>query len=213
MFPKIIWQTHKWEYEDLPDIYKQTSLTWQKMNPDWEYRYIPNNQIRKMVEDLEIKSLLDCFDNRNDWLSKSDIYREIMVWAHGGIWADMDAICLAPIDKTVEKNLDKEMICAAPIFHFGMNPNKNFELESTQDGIDRILSGEECKYWIPNNIFIGKKNNIVSSEIIDSLSGGWKFKDSSFMGTRYELYEKYHKVMSLDLVCGFHDNRFNERSH
>ena len=45
-FEKIIWQTHKWEYEDLPDLYKKTSKTWQIMNPDWEYRYIPNSQIR-----------------------------------------------------------------------------------------------------------------------------------------------------------------------
>lgn len=211
MIPKIIWQTHKWEYKNLPHIYKQTSLTWQKMNPDWEYRYLPNSKIRQMIVDLNEKSLLDAFDESPDWLNKSDKYREIMVWAHGGIWADMDSVCLSPIDKTIENNLDKEMICSAPIFKFAMNPETNWNPESTDAAIERLLSGEECSYWIPNSIFIGKKNNIVSSEIIDSIAGKWS--SASFMDIRTDLYKKYHEVMSLELVCAFHDRRLNDRHY
>jgi mannosyltransferase OCH1-like enzyme len=211
MISKIIWQTHKWEYEDLPYIYKQTSLTWQKMNPDWEYKYLPNHKIRQMIVDLNEKSLLDAFDKSPDWLNKSDIYREVMVWAYGGIWADMDAICLSPIDKTIEKNLDKEMICSAPLFKFANNPEKNWEPETTESAINRILSGTECSYWIPNSIFIGKKKNIVSSEIINFISKKWT--SESFMAVRTDLYQKYHEVMSLALVCGFHDGRFNDRNY
>lgn len=213
MIPKIIWQTHKWEYKDLPDIYKQTSLTWQKMNPDWEYRYIPNSKIRKMVADLNIKSILDFFDDEPTAIGKSDIYRELMVWAHGGIWADMDSVCVSPIDKTIEKNEDKEMICSRPVFQFGMDPDNDFKLESTQEAINKILSGIECKYWIPNNIFIGKKNNIVSEEIVNSMCGNWNFETTNFMGVRAELYDKHYKVMSLDLVCGYHDSRFNHKNY
>lgn len=211
MIPKIIWQTHKWEYEDLPEIYKKTSLTWQKMNPGWEYKYLTDNEIRQMIVDLNEKPLLEAFDKSQDWLNKSDIYREIMVWAYGGIWADMDSVCLSPIDKTIEKNLDKEMICAPPVFKFGMNPDKNWNLESTDRAIDRLLSGEECGYWIPNYMFIGKKNNIVSSEIIDCILGKWKTE--SLMAVRTDVYKKHYNVMSLNLDCGFHDERLNHKKY
>jgi len=39
MIPKIIWQTHEWELEDLPDTFKESVDSWKNMNPTWDYRY------------------------------------------------------------------------------------------------------------------------------------------------------------------------------
>jgi hypothetical protein len=41
----------------------------------------------------------------------------------------------------------------------------------------------------------------------------WGFRESSFMGMRAELYDKYHDDMSLDLICAFHDGMFNDRNY
>ena len=211
-FNKIIWQTHKWDYEDLPELYKTTSKTWQVMNPDWEYKYIPNSKIRDEIEKIGNKNLLSFFDNQQKLISKADVYREIMVYEYGGIWADMDSVCLFPIENVINKNPYKEMICLPPILKFGMDPSKNYQLENIENSLNKLMSGKECGYWISNAVFLGKKQNIVSKNIIESMSNGWKFKEPSFMGTRSELYEKYYEVMSLDLFCAFHDNRFNLRS-
>ena len=211
---KIIWQTHKWEYNDLPELYKKTSKTWQVMNPDWEYRYISNSEIRNEIKKISTDyKILESFDKQENILSKVDVYREIMVYEYGGLWADMDSVCLFPIEKIIQNNIDKEMICISPIPKFGMNQYKNYEEESTEVAIDRLLSGIESGYWISNAVFLGKKHNKISEEIVKAITGKWNFKESSFMGTRSELYEKYHKEMSLDLLCAFHDGRLNLRNH
>ena len=212
-FNKIIWQTHKWEYDDLPDLYKKTSKTWQVMNPDWEYKYIPNSKIRDEIEKIDNENLLVRFDLAVDYMQKADIYREAMVYEYGGLWADMDSVCLFPIDKVIKHNQDKEMICISPIAKFAMDPDNNYQEEDTNKSIDRLLLGIETGYWISNAVFLGKRHNKISKEIIKAITEKWEFKESSYMGMRSELYEKYHESMSLDLLCGFHDGRFNLRNN
>ena len=124
-FSKIIWQHHKWEYEDLPDLYKKTTLTWQVMNPDWEYRYVSDKEIRNEMKKLNNPKLLDRFDKEFDGMGKSDVYREAMVYEYGGLWADLDAVCLFPIDEIIKNNLEKEMICLPPFTKFVTNEKNN----------------------------------------------------------------------------------------
>jgi hypothetical protein len=212
-FSKIIWQTHQWNYEDLPELYKKTSKTWQIMNPDWDYRYIPNSEIRNEIEKLNNKNLLALFDSTEDYMSKADIYREAMVYEYGGLWADMDSVCLFPIDKVIEYNQDKDMICVSPSAKWGLDTENGYELEDFDKSMNKLLNGIECGYWISNAVFLGKKHNKISEEIMKAMTGRWEFKESSYMGTRAELYEKYHNLMSLDLICALHDGRFNLRNY
>jgi mannosyltransferase OCH1-like enzyme len=212
-FPKIIWQTHKWNYKDLPEIYKKTSLTWQVMNPDWEYRYVTNQDMRSYIESLD-HELLKKFDESSDnIIHQSDIWREAIIYEYGGIWADLDSICLFPIEKVIEKNINKEMICLPPVTKFGIDEKNNYRNIETKLGIEKIIDKEECGYWIPNSAFLGKKHNKISKEIFKSITGEWIFKERSFMGLRSELYEKYYNIMSLELLCVLHDQRFNERNN
>jgi mannosyltransferase OCH1-like enzyme len=212
-FPKIIWQTHKWDYDNLPDIYKKTTKTWQVMNPEWEYRYVPNKDMRSFLEKLNNQSLLNFFDKNDNAMQQADIWREAMIYEHGGLWADLDSICIFPIDKVIKNNKDKEMICISPVLKFGMDENNNYKEIGMDAGIDRILSGKEFGYWISNAAFLGKRHNKISEQIFKSMTQGWNFKESSFMGTRAELYEQYHELMSLDLICAYHDGRFNDRNY
>ena len=212
-FERIIWQTHKWEYEDLPDLYKKTSKTWQVMNPDWEYKYIPNDKIRNEIEKLNDEKLLISFDSSDNYMTKADIYREAMVYHYGGIWADMDSVCLFPIDKIIKHNEDKDMICISPVTKFGMNVYNGYKPHSINDALDQLINGLESGYWISNAVFLGKKHNKISEEIMKGIIDEWNFKESSYMGMRSELYEKYHERMSLDLSCAFHSGMLNVRNY
>lgn len=216
-FPKIIWQSHNWEYKDLPEIYKKTSKTWQVMNPEWDYRYIPNTQARSELEkisaDINILKKFDKKFNDKEIMQAMDIWREVMVYEHGGLWADMDSICTFPIDRNIENNFDKEMICLPPFSKFGHNKNKNYELESTGQALDKVISGIEPEYWISNAVFLGKKHNKISEKIVKLLSDVWTFKDTSFMGLRAEFYKEFVNELSIDLICAFHDERFNARNY
>jgi hypothetical protein len=212
-FTKIIWQHHKWEYEDLPDLYKKTSQTWQVMNPDWEYKYVSDKEIRNEMIKLNNKALLDRFDKEENGMGKADVYREAMVYEYGGLWADLDSVCLFPIDSVIEKNSDKDMICISPWPKFGMDIEDGCKQEDFDKSMNKLMSGIESGYWISNAVFLGKKHNKISQQIINAMTVGWNFKESSYMGMRAELYDKYYNDMSLELNCAFHDGRFNLRNY
>jgi hypothetical protein len=212
-FSKIIWQHHKWEYEDLPELYKKTSQTWQIMNPDWEYRYVSDKGILNEIQKLNNPELLKHFSKEPYGMGQSDVYREAMVYEYGGLWADLDSVCLFPIDKVIEYNQDKDMICIPPWAKWGLDTENGYEPEDFDKSMNKLLNGIECGYWISNAVFLGKKHNKISEEIMKAMTEKWEFKESSYMGTRAELYEKYHNLMSLDLICALHDGRFNLRNH
>jgi mannosyltransferase OCH1-like enzyme len=212
-FSKIIWQHHKWEYKDLPDLYKKTTLTWQVMNPDWEYRYVSDKEIRNEMKKLNNPKLLDRFDREFDGMGKSDVYREAMVYEYGGLWSDLDAVCLFPIDEIIKNNSEKEMICLPPFTKFGIDEKNNYKQETIEDSVDKLLLGVRYGYWIANAVFLGKKHNKISKEIMKAMTEKWEFEDKSYMGMRAELYDKYHNEMSLDLLCTIHDQRLNLRNY
>lgn len=212
-FTKIIWQHHKWEYDELPDLYKKTTKTWQVMNPDWEYRYVSDKEIRNEMEKLNNQVLLDLFDREQTGMGKADVYREAMVYYYGGLWADLDSVCLFPIDKVIKKNPGKDMICLPPWVKWGMDEENDYRPEDFDQSMNKLIQGIECGYWISNAVFLGKKHNKISQEIMNAMTISWEFKESSYMGMRSELYDKYHNDMSLDLNCAFHDGRFNLRNY
>lgn len=100
---KIIWQTHDYLYEDLPQSLRSASATWQTLNPGWEYRYVSAKQRSEMIRafDLELhKKYLEL-----DMQTQSDIWRIVVLYEHGGIYTDLDSVCTMPLDYFLEKHL------------------------------------------------------------------------------------------------------------
>jgi hypothetical protein len=125
MIPKIIWQTHEWEYKDLPEHLKKNTRTWINLNPGWEYKYMSSKDRADMMKEH------DHFYNvlfRNDLVCKycrvvcerhmkpfkmhqADIWRYYVVNKFGGVYVDMDSVCIQPLDYMLELATDKyEMI-------------------------------------------------------------------------------------------------------
>lgn len=101
MIPKVIWQTHQWEYQDLPNNFKRAAMTWQNLNPDWEYRYANAAERAKQVESFSPELYL--FYPFMDKPTQADIWRYIVVYENGGAYADMDSICVTPLDFVVDQ--------------------------------------------------------------------------------------------------------------
>lgn len=168
--PKIIWQTHEYEYEDLPYPYNLNSLTWQEMNPDFEYRYASADQrhedIKKYGADvldfyLSIHSDLGLDQN----VLKADIWRYVVLRQFGGIYADLDSVCL--------NNLNK--IDLTPDFIYNTPPGKE--------------KCSVCDIVIDQNIlngFIGSTPNnkifdlVLSSFLKKGLCNSWSSNCSVF---------------------------------
>lgn len=107
MIPKKIFQTHEYKYEDLPEWFKQTSLSWQNLNPGWEYIYHDKEQRSEYVKNNmpEIYGLY----RQVKKMHQADIWRYIIVSIEGGVYADMDSFCTTPMDYIldgIDDNID-----------------------------------------------------------------------------------------------------------
>lgn len=105
--PKIIWQTHNYEFDELPDHFKMVIKTWKNLNPDWEHRYVSHNQ-REAT--LKKHTYLFNLYKRLTPMYQADLWRYLVTYQYGGVYSDMDSICIQPLDYMLEQVSDCEML-------------------------------------------------------------------------------------------------------
>lgn len=108
--PKIIWQTYKTDYEDLPSYAKEATKTWKKLNPDYEYRYFNDRDIYKFIKYNYGDEMIKLFESFKVPVMKADLWRYLVTYKYGGIYCDIDTLCLDPIDKWI--NSESKMVVA-----------------------------------------------------------------------------------------------------
>jgi mannosyltransferase OCH1-like enzyme len=96
MIPKIIFQTHEYRYDQLPPNFKQTTESWRNLNYGWQYRYY-NKQDRDQYV-LENSEELYKIYRKCKSTHKADIWRYLILYQEGGVYADMDSFCSTPMD-------------------------------------------------------------------------------------------------------------------
>jgi mannosyltransferase OCH1-like enzyme len=96
MIPKIIHQTYKSE-DSISDELKKLSETWKSMNPGYEYKFYDDNACDDFVK-REFPEYYDAYAKLPKNVERSDFFRILVVLRKGGVYADMDAGCVKPID-------------------------------------------------------------------------------------------------------------------
>lgn len=89
--PKIIHQM--WFSGEVPEKYRVWQQSWKKYHPDWEYILWTKEKIDEFGLVYKEK-----FDKATNFATKSDIARIEVLYRMGGLYADMDAECLKPMD-------------------------------------------------------------------------------------------------------------------
>ena len=155
MIPKIIWQTHELPYEELPNFQKNIINTWIYLNPEWDYRYITANERSDMVKEYDI--LYKCYEVSNK-INQADIWRIITTYKYGGVYADMDSVCINPLDDMINKYYNGEdMICTSEGGNILLGPTwegsvncSNFGSIKNGNVLKKILDEiiEKCNYMI-----------------------------------------------------------------
>lgn len=93
IIPKKIHQI--WLGGSLPDKYKRLSNTWQKYNPEYEYKLWNDDNIKELSLYDSNKNLIENITNLG---MKSDVLRYLILYEHGGTYIDTDFECLKNID-------------------------------------------------------------------------------------------------------------------
>ena len=143
MITKIIWQTHEKPYEELESFQKNVINTWKNLNPTWSHIYLNAEERHKYVKSYNEKlyeSYILC-----DGINQADIWRLIMTYTYGGVYADMDSVCTMPLDEVINENYnDEDMICSSPGF-------------------------QADNEWINNSNFAAVRNSTILKLIIDKV--------------------------------------------
>jgi mannosyltransferase OCH1-like enzyme len=99
--PKIIHQT--WKTEKLPENFKEWSNIIKRQHPDWEYILWTDKDNRKFIQE-HYNWFLDIYDNYDVNIKRVDAVRYFILYHYGGVYIDMDFICLKPIDTIIDTN-------------------------------------------------------------------------------------------------------------
>ena len=185
VIPKNIFQTHEYEYEELPDFMKAITETWIKMNPNWNYVYMGAKERRAYVESF-YPELIKKYD-RLQKMYQADMWRYIIVYNNGGCYADMDSICVMPLDKMLDqKYTNQEMICTVPSLSKGDPPNF---LYVNNSNFISVKNSNILKATINELIIDCDDSNLF---ILDSLQAS--FSESIMINKKKVLFE-------MDNVC------------
>lgn len=142
MIPKIIWQTHECPYEDLPELYKNNSKTYQDSLDGWEYRY-HSALDRELFVSENFPEYLDLYQYIGPGIYKSDFWRYLVLYKFGGLYGDMDSI----IDSAEDNIFYKSII----------DPNSTFNVLKFSD-----------EYYL-NGTIMCSANHPIMKQIIDTM--------------------------------------------
>lgn len=135
--PKVIWQTHEWEYDSLPQNFKATTMTWKNLNPDWEYRYMSAKERADYVKVAD--PILYRIYLLSDNTSQADIWRYLVIYKNGGVYADMDSICTMPLTYMMEQHQNGAELVCTELDENNLVNNANFAAVRSSKTLEKVL--------------------------------------------------------------------------
>jgi len=133
MIPKKIFQT--WKEKNIKNkILKSWQDSWKTENPTFEYTLWTDEENRQFIE-KEFPHFLSFYDSYDVNIKRVDAVRYFYLLKYGGIYADLDFICLKPFDEIL--NVDADVI-------FGF--------------LGQMDHPENVYHKIPNALMIAKPN-------------------------------------------------------
>lgn len=111
--PKVIHQTWK-SREDIPETVRPWMESWVRLNADWEYWFWTDDDMRSFIAEIfpEYLSLYDGYENQ---YYRADAFRYFVLFAYGGLYADLDMECLRPLASHLDT--DDCVISQEPLEH------------------------------------------------------------------------------------------------
>lgn len=116
-FPKKIWQTWKVNPLKFEERDLNTARTWLAKNPDYRYEVLTDGNDLRYVEyhfgpdGFNRPDIVNFYRDLKAAIVKADLLRYMIMYAEGGLYADIDVEALKPIQKFVperyaEKDID-----------------------------------------------------------------------------------------------------------
>ncbi len=100
VIPKIIHQT--WKTSDLPPLFARCRRSWLRRHPSWTYRFYTDQDCSRFVR-TRCPAFYRLYQSLARPVQQADLFRYLVVYLEGGIYADMDMHCFKPLDPLIKK--------------------------------------------------------------------------------------------------------------
>lgn len=111
-FPKKIWQTWKVDPLNFEPRDHDTAQTWTSKNPSHRYEVLTDHNDLAYIQakfgpaGLNRPDLVDLYASINATIIKADLLRYLVMYADGGVYADIDVEALRPINRFIPARYD-----------------------------------------------------------------------------------------------------------
>jgi len=102
--PRNIFQT--WETKDISDDFKMIIHTWIKNNPNYSYFLYDNNDREQFIKKNFDEKVYNAYCRIIPGAFKADLWRYCVLFVYGGIYVDIDTICLGNIDAFLNEDIE-----------------------------------------------------------------------------------------------------------
>ena len=100
--PRILHQT--WKTRDVPARWRAARRSWLDAHPDWEHRFWTDADLERLVRTRAPR--LYPLWRRYPWhIQRVDAARYLILHEEGGVYADLDIVCVKPLDDLLENDL------------------------------------------------------------------------------------------------------------
>ncbi|CAK7205348.1 hypothetical protein SEUCBS139899_008118 [Sporothrix eucalyptigena] len=115
-FPHKIWQTWKVNPLEFEERDHNTAYSWLARNPDYQYEVLTDGNEMSYVEfhygpeGFNRPDIVDFYRNVRATIVRADLLRYMIMYADGGIYADIDVEALKPMSKFIPDRYNKRDI-------------------------------------------------------------------------------------------------------
>jgi mannosyltransferase OCH1-like enzyme len=95
-----------WDDPSPPQDLLSLSRTWQDVNPAYQHRIFNERTALIYLAERFPQAVAAAYRRCGDATTKADLFRLAVLTAEGGIWADMDDRCNAPISRLIPKSAE-----------------------------------------------------------------------------------------------------------
>lgn len=102
MIPPILHQT--WKTRAIPEEWREARRSWLDAHPRWTHRFWTDDDLDRLVR-CRAPELYEFWLSYPDQIQRVDAARYVILREHGGVYADLDMVCLRPFDSLLENEL------------------------------------------------------------------------------------------------------------
>ncbi|KAF2680064.1 glycosyltransferase family 32 protein [Lentithecium fluviatile CBS 122367] len=116
VIPRKIWQTWKTGPLAFEQRDSDAAKTWPAKNPSYRYEVLTDDNSNQYVEwhygpkGFNRPDIVNLYRELNITIIKADLLRYLVMYAEGGVYADIDVECLRPVDRFIPERYSEQEV-------------------------------------------------------------------------------------------------------